>query len=150
MVRFRLVRDEDGHASVDGWPAPVDSEGLWASPVGEGRYRIENTPWFAQDLATRDVVEAVEHEGARWVMRRADWSGRLTVRVAHSDPAAVLDAFAHLGVRGESAAPAYRIAALDIPPDADLRAVIGRLRAGRSDGTWDYEEACVSTGWRGL
>lgn len=149
MVRFRLVRDEDGRAPVAGRPPPVESEGLWASPVGEGRYRIENTPWFAMNTATRDVVEAVEHEGTRWVMLKAHWSGHLTVRVSHRDPAAVLDAFADLGVRGESAAPAYPIAALDIPPDADLRAIVARLRAGRADGTWDYEEACVSTEWRG-
>jgi len=148
MVRFRLVRDEDGRAPVDGWPPPVDSEGLWASPLGEGRYRVENTPWFARSLATRDIVEAVEYEGTRWVMRKAQWSGHLTVRVAHSDPAAVLDAFADLGVRGESAAPAYPIAALDIPPEADFPAIIARLRAGRSAGTWDYEDACVSAEWR--
>jgi hypothetical protein len=70
-------------------------------------------------------------------MRRVQWSGHLTVQVAHDAPAAVLDAFADLGVRGESAAPAYQIVALDIPSDADFRAVIGRLRAGKSDGTWD-------------
>ena len=132
MVRFALVRDEDGRAPVDGWPPPVDSEGLWASAMGGGRYRIENTPWFAQNLATYDLVEAVEYEGIRWVMRKAEWSGHLTVRVAHIDPVA------------------YQIAALDIPPDADYRAIIGRLRAGRSDGIWDYEESCVSTDWRGL
>jgi len=150
MVRFGLVRDEDGRAPVEGWPPPVDSEGLWASPLSEGRYRIENTPWFAQNLAAHDVVEAVEHEGARWVVRKAQWSGHLTVRVAHGDSAAVLDAFADLGVRGESAPPAYPIVALDIPPEADFRAIVGRLRAGKADGNWDFEEACVSTEWRGL
>jgi len=149
-VRFRLGHDEDGRAPVDDWPPPVDSEGLWASPMGEGRYRIENTPWFAQGLATHDIVEAVEYEGTRWVMQTARWSGHLTVRVAHGDPDAVLDAFADLQVRGESAAPAYPIAALDIPPEADLRAIIGRLRAGKSDGTWDYQESCVSAEWRAL
>jgi hypothetical protein len=150
MVRYALVPDEDGRAPADGWPAPVDSEGLWATPDRAGRYRIENTPWFAPNLATGDVVEAVEHEGARWVMRKAHWSGRLTVRVTAGDPGAVLDAFADLRVRGESAAPAYRLAALDIPPDADLRTIVGRLRAGRSEGIWDYEEACVTGEWRAL
>jgi hypothetical protein len=150
MVRYNLVRDEDSRAPMEGWPPPVDSEGLWASPVGEGRYRIVNTPWFAQVLATGDVVTAVEYDGGRWVMQKAQSSGHLTVRVAHPDPAAVLDAFAELGVGGESAGPAYQIAALDIPPDADLRAIVDRLRAGRSDGTWDYEEACVSAEWREL
>jgi len=149
MVRCWLVRDEDGRAPMDAWPTPVESEGLWASPLDAGRYRIENTPWFAQNLATHDVVEAVEYEGTRWVMQKAQWSGHLTVQVAHGDPAAVLDAFADLGIRGESAGPAYEIAALDIPPDADFRAIIGRLRAGKSAGTWDFQEACVSTEWRG-
>jgi hypothetical protein len=144
VVRFGLVPDEDGRAPAAAHPPPADSEGLWASPAGEGRYRIESTPWFAPNLATGDVVETVEHEGARWVVRKAYWSGHLTVRVAHSDPTAILAAFADLGVRGESAAPAYGIAALDIPPDADLPAIIARLRAG----TWDYEEACVSAEWR--
>ena len=149
-MRFWLVRDEDGREPVQGWPPPVESEGLWASPMGAGLYRIENTPWFAQNLGAYDIVEAVEYQGARVVMRKAEWSGHLTVRVAHDDPAAVLDAFADLGVRGESAAPAYRIAALDIPPGADLRAVVGRLRAGKADLAWDYEEACVTAEWRGL
>ena len=148
LVRWRLTRDEDSRAPVEGWPPPVESEGLWANPAGEGRYRVANTPWFAMGLATGDVVEAVEYEGTRWVMGRAQWSGHLTVRVAHRDPAAVLGAFADLGVRGESAAPAYEIAALDIPPEADLRPIRARLRTGRSDGTWDFEEACVSAEWR--
>lgn len=147
-MRFRLLRDEDSRAPAEGWPPPVESEGLWASPVGAGRYRIENTPWFAQDCATYDVVEAVEYEGTRWVMGKAEWSGRLTVQVAHSDPGAVLAAFADLGVRGESAAPAYEMAALDIPPEADFRAIIDRLRAGKSAGTWDFQEACVTAEWR--
>ncbi|GAA2636989.1 hypothetical protein Adu01nite_65810 [Paractinoplanes durhamensis] len=158
MVRFGLTRDPDSRAPDSGWPHPVDSEGLWAGPLGDGRYRLENTPWFAENLSNQDIVEAVEHEGTRWITRKAHWSGHLTVRVTHRDPldpavvldpAAVLDAFADLGVRGESAAPAYRIIALDIPPDADLRAILSRLRSGRSDGTWDFEEACVSTEWRG-
>ena len=148
MVRFNLVRDEDGRAPVPDWPPPVDSEGLWATPIAERQYRLENTPWFATNTANGDVVEAIEHEGTRWVMRGTQWSGHLTVRVAHPDPAAVLDAFADLGVRGESAAPAYAIAALDIPPEADFPAIIARLRAGRSAGTWDYEDACVSAEWR--
>jgi hypothetical protein len=150
MVRCRLARDEDSRAPVEGWPAPVESEGLWARPAGEGRYRLENTPWFAQALGRLDVVVAVEYEGTRWFMQKAEWAGHLTVRVAHPDPEAVLGAFAGLGVRGESAGPTYRLAALDIPPDADLAAVLGRLRAGRADGVWDYEEACVSAEWRAL
>ena len=145
MVRFRLGREEDSRAPVEGWPPPVDSEGIWAIPLGDRNYRIENVPWFAQGTAFGDVVSAVEFEGNRWVMNGMAWSGHLTVRVACPDPSAVLGKFADLGVRGESAAP-FGIAALDIPPDADLHAVVARLRAGG----YDYEEACVTDEWRGL
>jgi hypothetical protein len=139
LLRFGLVRDEDGRAPLDGPPAPVESDGLWASPIGAGRFRAANTPWFASNLATGDEVEAVEG----WIVRRTSWSGRLTVRVSHPDPAAVLAAFTDLGVVGETSA-AYRIAALDIPADADFGAIVTRLRAT----AWEYEEACVSTRWR--
>lgn len=147
MVRVRHVDDDDNRARDENWPEPVTSEGFWATPLGDGRYRLENTPWFAQNLATYDVVTAVEFEGTRWVMQKAEWSGHLTVWVTGCDPTAALAAFAALGVAGESAAPAYDLAALDIPPDADFRAILGLLRAGRSAGTWDYHEACVSTEW---
>jgi hypothetical protein len=140
------VRDEDGRAPVGGWAPPVDSEGLWAEPLGGGTYRIANTPWFADNLAHLDVIEALDH----WVIRKNQWSGHLTVRVAHPRPSTVLEVFAGLGVRGESAGPAYAMAALDIAPDADLRAIVTRLRAGQADGIWDYEEACVSAEWRRL
>lgn len=149
-VRFGLVRSDDSRAPVDGWPPPVECEELWARPVGDGRYRIENTPWFVENLARGDVIEAVTHEGALWMTRKAEWSGRLTVRVTGCEPGFALDAFADLGVGGESAGPAYRLAVLDIPPDADFPAIHERLRAGRSDGAWDYEEACVSAEWRSL
>src|ERR1700761_9110852 len=85
-VRFGRVPDEDGRAPQDGWPPPVESEGLWATPMGDGRYRLENTPWFATNSSCGDLVLAVEHGGDRWVTHKAEWSGHLTVRVAHPDP----------------------------------------------------------------
>jgi len=44
-------------AQEDGW-RPVGSERLWALPLGENRYRIDNVPWFVRDLAVGDVVIA--------------------------------------------------------------------------------------------
>jgi hypothetical protein len=48
-VRFALERDPDG------WP-PAGSEGLWAADLGDGLARIDNNPWFAQNIAAGDVV----------------------------------------------------------------------------------------------
>ena len=149
-VRFNIVQD------ADGWP-PVSSEGLWAEPLGGDRYRIDNTPWFVLNLAADDVVLArAGSDGVLWAIEKADWSGRMTIRVIpfrsgplNGDRQAVLDAFAPLGVSGEGIEQ-YGLVALDLPPDADLRAVKAVLERGRSDGSWDFEEGCVSEEWAGL
>jgi hypothetical protein len=44
FVRIRVSLPEGGN------------EGLWASPVGGDRYRLENAPWFATGLNWHDVV----------------------------------------------------------------------------------------------
>ena len=149
-VRFKLAIDEDG------WP-PVASEGLWAEPLGDGTYRIDNTPWFSRNLAADDVIRAVaDDDGVLWATEKVEWSGRLTIRVIpfpegplRGDMQAVLDAFEPLGVTGEGI-DQYRIIALDVPPDVDLRAVRDLLVAGAADGRWDYEEGCVSDVWLAL
>ena len=149
-VRFRFPPDED-------WP-PVQSEGLWAEPLGDNRFRIDNTPWFATNLAPEDVVEALaDSDGVLWMTRTITHSGRLVVRVIPFDDGplggdlqAVLDTFASLGVSGEGAAPAYPLVALDIPPDSDLPAIVSKLRQGRADGSWDYDEGCVTERWLAL
>jgi len=150
-VRFSLEQDEDG------WP-PATSEGVWAEPLGGDRYRISNTPWWVRGLSYDDVVEArADSDGILWATRKITFSGRLTVRVIPlregplaGSERAVLDAFTDLGVGGEIAGHGYRIVALDIPPDADFRAIVARLRAGQADGSWAYEEACVTDEWLAL
>ena len=42
---------------VDGWP-PVSAERVWAFDLGDGRFRIDNPPWFVRNLAVGDIVEA--------------------------------------------------------------------------------------------
>jgi hypothetical protein len=150
-VRFQLEQDDDG------WP-PARSEGLWAEPLGNDHYRIDNTPWFVRSLAAEDVVEAhADDDGTLWASRVVRHSGRMTVRVipyrrgplrGQVDP--VLEAFAELGVAGEGAGPRWHVVALDIPPDADHRAILARLRAGAVDGSWAYEEGCVTDEWLAL
>ncbi len=146
-VRFKLEKDDEG------WP-PVESEGLWAEPLGEGRYRVDNTPWFVRNLAADDVVIVLAgNDDVLWATGRAEWSGRLTIRIVpsrdgplHGDRQAVLDSFEVLGVTGEGIEH-YNMVALDVPADADLAAVKQLLRAGEADGRWDYEEGCVSEAW---
>lgn len=146
-VRFRLERD------AEGWP-PVASEGVWARPLGGGRYQVENTPWFVRNLANGDVVRAQpDADGALWAMERVEWSGWGTIRVIPRPDgplagslAAVLEEFGLLDVSGEGLEQ-YGIVALEIPPDADLGAIKDRLASGERSGLWYFEEGCVSQAW---
>ncbi len=74
-VRFRLEQDEDGYP-------PAGSEGLWAVPLGGDAYRIDNTPWFARNVAVGDVFLAEsDTDGRLWAIERLRWSGNCTIRV---------------------------------------------------------------------
>ena len=146
-VRFQLTVDSEG------WP-PVSSERLWAEPLGDDKFRIDNTPWFVRNLATEDVVRALAGSGGvLWAVERVQWSGRLTIRVIPrrdgplaADREAVLDAFNPYGVSAEGVEQ-YGMVALDVPPDSDLRAIKTLLKAGEGDGRWHFEEGCISDEW---
>ena len=146
-VRFKLTRDEGG------WP-PVESEGVWAEPLGDDAYRIDNTPWFVLGIAADDVVSALAgSDGVLWATGKLRSSGRLTIRVIPradgpmaGDLEAVLSAFRAFGVSGEGASQ-WSIVALDVAPDADLPAVKGLLIAGEADGRWDFEEGSIDNAW---
>jgi len=145
--RFSLVIDEDG------WP-PVSSEGLWAEPLGDDQFRIDNTPWFVVNLAAEDVVTALAgSDGVLWATGKVRWAGRCTIRVIPrrdgplaGDRQAVLDLFAPFGVSGEGIEQ-FGMVALDVPPEVDVAAVKAMLKAGEADGRWYFEEGCIGDTW---
>ena len=148
-VRFALERDQDG------WP-PAESEGLWAEPLGGDLYRLDNTPWFAFNVAADDVIEARrDADGVLWFVQVQERGGHTVVRVIpHSDGPlggdrqGVLDVFEALGVGAEGMSSPVNMVALDIGPDAPLSSVKSLLASGESDGRWYYEEGCISDEWR--
>jgi hypothetical protein len=137
-----------------GWP-PVGAERVWAFALGDDRYRIDNPPWFARDLAVGDIVRARadadgQHPTFEALIRPSD---HLTVRIIcfRSGPLkgslqAALDRFVPLGLYAEGAAQ-YGMVALDIPPEADKRAVHRELLRGAADGSWDWEEGRTNDEW---
>ncbi|GAA0534837.1 hypothetical protein GCM10010172_14900 [Paractinoplanes ferrugineus] len=147
-VLFSLDVDEDG------WP-PVSAETMWARVLSPDRVEIDNVPFFVRGLSSGDEVRVVRDDDGMLVGTEViEWAGHCTVRVVPfpGGPLAgnlqrVLDAFAPLGITGEGIEH-FGLIALDIPPDADLQAVIGLLRYGFEEGWWDYEEGNVSEDWR--
>ncbi len=52
-----------------------------------------------------------------------------------------------LGAAGEGYGSGLNIVALTIPPDADLAGIKRTLQQGGVDGSWAYEEGCISGEW---
>lgn len=151
-VVFELEVDDEG------WP-PVGAERVWAEPLGSDTYRLDNTPWFARNVAADDIVRAVAPNDDLWpvYVETVEWSGNYTIRIIpfpggalHGSLQAVLDLFTPLGAYGEGAAPTHPIVALTIPPAADIRGAHALLVQGKDDGWWDYEEGCIDEAWIAL
>lgn len=147
-VRFPLDQDEDG------WP-PVTSEGIWAVPLGESLYRVDNTPWFVRGVAAEDTIEArVDEDGVLWFVQVRARGGHIVVRVIPrfdgllgASLESVLEQFAPFGVTGEGMSSPIRMVALDIAPDAPLSSIKALLVSGETDGLWYYDEGCITDDW---
>ena len=108
-----------------------------------------------RETAVGDVVRAVTTGAGEFpvVVELLEPSDRVTVRVIcfrsgplGGDLQRVIDVFAPLGAQAEGAEQ-YGMVALDIPPVADLPAIIATLCAGRDDGSWTFEEGSITEAW---
>jgi hypothetical protein len=133
-----LEKDEDDYP-------PADYENLWAVPVGEGLFRIDNIPFFAQSIALGDIVAASPEEGLLRFKEVVQPSGHSTVRLILYDEAEVpkvLEHFKQLGCDSErSHIPG--LIAIDVPPSISWASIQWELETGHSQERWDYEEACL-------
>ncbi len=128
---------------------PGSAECVWALPLGDDRYRLKNSPWYAYRASFDDVVYAPMRDGRPTVEEVVEHGGHFTVRVRVTDDAAVPAITAHLtelGCGTESYAVESRgwtLIALDIPSEPALQQVRASLTAECEAGRLDYEEAAV-------
>jgi uncharacterized protein DUF4265 len=61
----------------------VLGERLWAAPVGENLYELQNSPWHARNVNWLDVVEAIPHNQDEWpkFVRVHSRSGHRTIHL---------------------------------------------------------------------
>ena len=123
-VLFRVVED-DGSANV---------ETLWAFDLGEDRYRLDNSPFYAYSVSVGDVVYAPINpdEGRATFSRVLEKAGNRTVRVIFDPPVAngnssdaVLIELLALGCSYEGANTTYL--SIVVPQKADFTAVCSHL-----------------------
>lgn len=119
-VLFRIT-DDDGSADV---------ETLWATPLGEDRYQLDNSPFYAYAVSWKDIIYAPydPDEQLPAFERVISKSGHKTIRIIFESPATegsesldLLQQLASLGCSYEGANKLY--ICIDIPPEVELEKV---------------------------
>jgi Domain of unknown function (DUF4265) len=139
-VIIKLEKDEDDYP-------PADCESLWAMPVADGLFRIDNIPFFARGIAWGDVVSVSPEEGALYYKAVVRPSGHSTLRLIIYDVEQV-PAVLELLSKWECSSERSHIPgliAVDVPPTVSLPELKQFLEEGESQERWGYEEACLGT-----
>ena len=134
-VLFRLA-ESDGSASV---------ETLWAYDLGENRYKLDNSPFYAYGVSWGDTVlaphdDAEGHATFHSVLAK---SGYRTVRVMFDPPVrrgnesdVTLKGLVKLGCEYERANAQYIV--VSIPPNVDLARIVEYLIERKA--TWEHAD----------
>lgn len=107
-----------------------DVETLWAEVLGDGRYCLANTPWYAYGISWQDVVEASpDEDGQLQFTRVVSKGGNRTVRIRSSNAFARdwLEKLVALGVSFEGAD--RRLIGINVPAETELDVITSFLTA---------------------
>jgi hypothetical protein len=114
-IFFRLDVEDD-------WP-PIAVESMWAERLGDGLFRLDNVPLFAEDANADDIIRAeIGDQGVLEFQERVESDGQTTVRVIAASEVveAVLEFLLKNGAEYETS-PYEDIGyfSVSVPPDAD-------------------------------
>ena len=145
-VLFQLQRDEGGYP-------PADVEQIWAEPLGNNLFKIDNVPFFVKGISCEDIVEATpdslgelryrslitpsEHSTLRVIVFRDSLDTRpLADRVADLRSrlagAGCLTELSHIA----------GLVAVDVTA-ASIENAIRLLQEGENADLWQYEEGAL-------
>jgi hypothetical protein len=122
----------------------TDVETLWAVPVGDDLYRLDNSPFFVYRVSWEDVVCAErDSDGILCFSDVVQKSGNRTLRVITNtydttSPEAkpFLDGIINLGCSYEGFQP--RLISINVPPEVELKVVAAYLI--ESGHNWEYAD----------
>ena len=136
-VLFNLEKEEEDYP-------PVDYERLWARPLGEGLFEIDNIPFFVRGISAGDVVATQQGEGEVVFSELVRESGSSTLRVIVFDETHVEDVRRRLQAFGCSTElNVSKMLGVDVPAHINLQRVRAWLMEEQSSGTLEFEDACI-------
>jgi hypothetical protein len=136
-VEFELSPDDGG----------LRTERLWAERVGDGQFRVRNSPFFVFGVSAEDVVTAIQLEEDVYRFQRVvEKGGHSTYRIFIRQGTIEDEAFNERWTAIQGLGATYENAnnqfvSVDVPPDCDVSKVYDLLKEGEKDGVWTFEEA---------
>ncbi len=129
-------------------------EALWAEALDDGAWLVRSVPFFAFELAAEDEVEVEKRaDGSLWLTRVVRRGGSSVYRVLADGGLDTAGAEARLEALEELDCYVERrdakLAAIDVPPQADLDDVYAILEDGAEAGIWEFEEGWAAVGDEG-
>ncbi|NVB39641.1 DUF4265 domain-containing protein [Pseudenhygromyxa sp. WMMC2535] len=115
------------------------TERLWAEGVGNGRYRLRNSPFYAFGVSLGDVVFANLKDGELEYCGTSIAGGHSTYRIIKICDrlfASYWSPLQEIGCTYEEG-PVFTV---DIPPSTDIYQAYNLLQHGENDKVWDFEE----------
>ena len=137
-ILFNIEHNEDGY--------PPDScERLWAKPLVNGNYEIDNIPFFVYDISAGDEVSAQMIDGELTFGVRVVKSTNSTFRLIakqNDNSSKIRDIIQGFDCRSEFNARVNLIA-VEVPGSVSIKPFIDYIVAARARGELDYEEGAL-------
>jgi hypothetical protein len=137
-IGFHLDQDEDGYP-------PITRENLWAVDLGNGRYRIDNIPFYVRGISDGDVIAAKMEEDGRLVFSKlVEASSNSTFRLIVSDESEtpkVRKMFRELDCPSELVS--HGLISIHIPGSIVMKPIATLIEQGEENGQWSFEEGAL-------
>ena len=123
----------------------ASTETMWAEPLGNDLYRLQNSLFAAYGFSYLDVVKAIGNETPE-VVEIVESSGHSTYRVLLEAGVLESDRFGHYWQKLENIGCTFegsqsKLLSIDVPPSTNIFAAYSILESGESAGVWEFEEA---------
>ncbi len=136
-VLFKLEKEDEDYP-------PVDYERLWARPLGNSLFELDNIPFFVRGISVGDVVAAHPREGEVVFSKLVRASGSSTLRIIIFEESHVEEVRRQLQKLGcTTELNVSKMLGVDVPAQVDLQAVRTWLMEQQSSGTLEFEDACI-------
>lgn len=137
-INFELEQDEDGYP-------PYQWEGLWAEKICEGKYRIDNIPFYAKKISIGDIISVRStNEGIVFesIQQKSENSTIRVITFNESVQPHLLELIKKCGCEYEIGKP-KTLVAINVPPDANFSLLLEFLKREHKVDNLDYEESSI-------